>query len=372
LMTKYNISAETVICGCCPDSKLRIPELDYNICEKRLGIVPKVLGFVVKKRLRYKTLVNETKDDLLRELYDKRQSALKWILVTCFGYLGYRNAKFGTIDGHMGVCAVGRNLFLTASHISEDRGFSVIHGIVDSLWLTKKGAVPGDYSKLCAEISKKVDLPLDLSGLYKWIVFLPSKIHPNIPVLNRYYGVKENGSLKIRGLEVRRRDTPKFIYDAQMEMLKVLASAGDSESFVKKIPHSLKVIEKYRRKLLANEVPVWDLIVSKRLSKELEKYIQNVNQKIAAEQLVNDGFEVSAGKTIKFLFTDAHNKRHNKRVRAKELIEDRTNPDLQKYLSILYSAASTVLSPFNYSVKDVQDFVRDSRQIDLDYFKNYL
>ncbi|HSQ53365.1 MAG TPA: DNA polymerase domain-containing protein, partial [Acidobacteriota bacterium] len=100
LMSKYNISAETVLCDCCSDSNLRIPELGFHICERRHGIVPKVLEFAVTKRLLYKRLVKETDDKNLREVYDRRQSALKWILVTCFGYLGYKNAKFGTVDGH--------------------------------------------------------------------------------------------------------------------------------------------------------------------------------------------------------------------------------------------------------------------------------
>ena len=73
-------------------------------------------------------------------MYDNRQIALKWILVTCFGYLGYRNAKFGTVDGHIGVCAFGRDAFLRAARISESRGFEVLHGIVDSLWLKKEDA----------------------------------------------------------------------------------------------------------------------------------------------------------------------------------------------------------------------------------------
>ena len=126
LMAKYNISAETVLCVCCPDSSLRIPELGFHICEKRKGIVPKVLEFAVEKRLSYKRLVKETKDERLREVYDKRQTALKWILVTCFGYLGYKNAKFGTVDGHMGVCAFGRETLLNASYLAEKRGFEVM------------------------------------------------------------------------------------------------------------------------------------------------------------------------------------------------------------------------------------------------------
>ncbi|MCJ7721153.1 hypothetical protein MUO98_01910, partial [Candidatus Bathyarchaeota archaeon] len=362
LMAKYNISAETVLCGCCPDSSLRIPELGFHICEKRRGIVPKVLEFAVTKRLRYKRLVKETEDKELREVYDKRQSALKWILVTCFGYLGYRNAKFGTVDGHMGVCAFGRDALLTASHVAEDSGFRVIHGIVDSLWLKKEGASSEDYFRLSKKIAEKVDLPLDFAGLYKWIVFLPSKTHPNVPVLNRYYGVKDDGSINVRGLEVRRRDTPKFVYDAQMEMIKALASADNSKGFVEKIPAALKVVKDYRKKLLDGEVPVWDLIVTKRLFKDLENYTQKVSQTIAGEQLQKEGFEVSAGKSVKFLFTSVENKRYKRRVKAKELIEDGTNIDTKKYLLLLCSAASNVLSSFGYSAENVYDYIRGYRQ----------
>jgi DNA polymerase I len=358
LMAKYNISAETVLCSCCPDSRLRIPELGFHICEKRRGIVPKVLEFAVTKRLRYKRLVKETEDERLRAVYDRRQSALKWILVTCFGYLGYKNAKFGTVDGHMGVCAFGRDALLTSSHIAENRGFRVIHGIVDSLWLKKEGATSEDYLSLCEEISEKVDLPLDFAGLYKWIVFLPSKTHPNVPVLNSYYGVKADGTLKVRGLEVRRRDTPKFVCDAQMEMIKTLSCADDAKSFVERIPIALEVVKEYRKKLLNGEVPVWDLIVAKRLSKDLEDYTQKVSQVIAGEQLKKEGFEVSAGKSVRFLFTSAKNKRYRRRVKAKELIEEGTNPDARKYLMLLYSATSNILSPFRYSPPDIYNYVR--------------
>lgn len=357
LMAKYNISADTILCECCSNSKLRIPELGYHICEKREGIVAKVLKFAVTKRLCYKKLAKETEDLRQREIYNCRQNALKWILVTCFGYLGYRNAKFGTVDGHMGVCAFGRRTFLRASHIAEKRGFDVLHGIVDSLWLKKEGATSREYVKLCEEISGEVGVPLEFEGFFKWIIFLPSKIHPNVPVLNRYYGAKEDGSIKVRGLEVRRRDTPKFVYDAQMEMIKVLASANNSEEFRAKIPDALRVVKEFRRKLLDGEVPIWDLIVTKRLSKSPETYKQKVSQLIAAEQLMKEGVEASAGKSVRFLFTSAENKRYSRRVKAKELIEKGTNPDVRKYLLLLYSAASNILSPFGYSTKGVYDHV---------------
>jgi DNA polymerase elongation subunit (family B) len=315
LMVNNNISAETVLCRCCPDSRLHIPELNYHICEKRRGIVPKALELIVTKRMDYKRLAQEVQDPELQEVYDRRQAALKWILVTCFGYLGYRNAKFGTVDGHIGVCAFGREAFLRAARMAEAKGFEVIHGIVDSLWLKKKNASVSEYADLCAEVSKKLNVSLNFEGFYKWVVFLPSKVHPNIGVLNRYYGVMKNGRVKVRGIEVRRRDTPRFVHNAQLEMINVLASADNSKQFMSKVPEVLRVVKEYRWKLLSGEVPVWDLIVTKHLSKHPSKYKQHVSQVIAAEQLIKEGAEVHAGKNIRFLFTKADDKRYERRDR---------------------------------------------------------
>lgn len=122
----------------------------------------------------------------------------------------------------------------------------------------------------CNDISAEIGVPLNFEGRYKWIVFLPSKLHSNVGVLNRYFSVMENGKIKVRRIEARRKDTPKFVYDAQMEMIKELASANNSREFIDKIPAALKVIEEYRRKLLAGEVSIWDLIVTKHLLKHLE------------------------------------------------------------------------------------------------------
>jgi DNA polymerase elongation subunit (family B) len=362
LMVNNNISAETVLCKCCADSKLRIPELGYNICEKKVGIVPKALKPVIAKRLLYKKMKSETEDERLRQVYDNRQTALKWILVTCFGYLGYKNARFGTVDGHIGVCAFGRDAFLKASRMAEEKGFRIIHGIVDSLWLKKKGATNAEYRELCKEISEETKIPLSFEGRYNWIVFLPSRMHPNVGVLNRYYGAMEGGKIKVRGLEVRRRDTPPFVCDAQNRMLEVLADAKNSKQFLEKIPDALKVLREYREKLLAGDVSIWDLIVTKHLSKDPKRYKQMVSQVIAAKQLMKEGAEITGGKNVKFLFTSAENKHYERRVVAEELIEKNTNSDVKKYLLLLYASAANMFSPFGYSTKTIYDEIKGHKQ----------
>ncbi|MBI4671989.1 MAG: hypothetical protein HY741_10035 [Chloroflexi bacterium] len=46
-------------------------------------------------------------DSPQREVYRRCQSAHKWLLVTCLGYLGYKNARFGKIEAHEAVTAFG-------------------------------------------------------------------------------------------------------------------------------------------------------------------------------------------------------------------------------------------------------------------------
>ncbi len=143
IMLKKNLSAETINCSCCTDSELKVPELNYSICEKRVGIVPTSLRIVLEKRARYKELKNNNNNDAtfspkLQAVYDARQNALKWILVTSFGYLGFNNAKFGRIDAHIAVCAFDRQILLQAVKIAERHGFRILHSIVDSIWIKKK------------------------------------------------------------------------------------------------------------------------------------------------------------------------------------------------------------------------------------------
>ncbi|MCZ2856535.1 MAG: hypothetical protein O2U62_05535 [Candidatus Bathyarchaeota archaeon] len=357
LMAKQNISAETVLCKCCSDSSLRVPELGYNVCEKREGIVPRTLKIILQKRAAYKCLRNEAEDVKLRKLYNSRQNALKWILVTCFGYLGYKNARFGKVDAHIAVCAFARDALLKTVRIAENRGFEVVHGIVDSLWLKKEGASSREYVKLCSAVSEEIGVQLNIEGRYRWIVFLPSRMHVEIPVLNRYYGVFESGKIKVRGIEAVRRDTPSFIKRAQMDMIGMLAKASNSEAFITMIPESIEVLRCYVEKLKKRNVDAQDLIVAKRLSMHPDRYTHDVFQVIAARQLMKEGIEVSGGQTVRYLITDAENKRPRRRVKAAELIDAETRFDAEKYVDMLILAGVNILSPFAYDEERLKDYV---------------
>jgi DNA polymerase-2 len=191
-------------------------------------------------------------------------------------------------------------------------------------------------------------------------------MHEGVPVLNRYYGVFENGKIKVRGIEARRRDTPDFIREAQLDVINVLGRAVDSKGFMARVPEALGVLKGYVRKLVNGEVTIEDLFVTKQLSMDPSDYVHNVFQVIAARQLVGEGIEISGGQTVRYLITDAESKRLNRRVRAAELVDENTRYDVRKYLELLLAAGANILSPFGYTSEKLHDLVvRNQRQIAL-------
>ena len=176
----------------------------------------------------------------------------------------------------------------------------------------------------------------------------------------------ENGTIKARGLEIRRRDTPRFVFDAQSEMINTLAKANNATELCQRIPEALKIVRNCRQKLLEGEVQIWDLIVTKHMSKHPKRYKQHVSQVIAAEQLIKEGADIHAGNSIRFLFTHSEDKRHNRRVKAAQLVEKGVNPDVKKYLHLLYSSAANLLSFSGFTPEAVSDAITGNYQTTLD------
>lgn len=345
IMLRKNISAETIKCLCCPDSMNRVPELGWNVCEKKMGLVAKSMEIVVGKRLRYKELKSSATGDA-RRIYDERQAALKWIGVVCFGYLGHSNAKFGRIDAHISVCAWDRKILIDTARIAERRGFEVLHGIVDSLWLQKEGAGEEDYLDLKAKIEEETGFAISFEGIYKWVVFLPSKVDPGIPVLNRYFGVYRNGELKVRGIEARRHDTPLAFSRCQMEILRMLAEADSLAEAKAKVPGCVEIFLRHAESLARHDIPALELAFTTNLSKGPEEYTTMTVQHAAIKQLVGEGATLHAGEGIRYVITDYRGK-DSKRATPADVIQDETDYDSERYIELLAETCSSVLEPFD-------------------------
>ncbi|MCS6787722.1 MAG: hypothetical protein NZ733_00300 [Aigarchaeota archaeon] len=333
-----NVSAETVNCGCCGGRGTPIPEIGGHTCSRRVGLVPEAISLPLRKRLAYKSMLREGKGD--PEVLRARSDALKWVLVSSFGYLGFRKAKFGSRLAHMAVCAHARDALLRAVRVAERMGFEVVHGIVDSLWVRREGAAEEDYSELVRAIEEETGLPAALEGTYRWIAFLPSKSSPLRPVNGRYFGFRTDGRAKFRGIEARRSDTPPLVARMQLEMLEVLSRVEAPQDLPRAVEECFGVLRRYERDLVLGRVGVEDLVVTVRLSRDPFGYFNRVRQAVAARRLLRMGVEVGAGSVVSYVALGDSS--------APYPSEKPISPaccSTEFYLNALRRAAETILSP---------------------------
>ncbi|MHB8423293.1 MAG: DNA polymerase domain-containing protein [Leptospirales bacterium] len=345
IMTTFNISPETVGCSCCPGNLA--PETEHTVCTRRKGLVPSVLDPILFKRQRYKDSLKTSLDLPSRKRYDQRQKALKWLLVVSFGYLGYKNARFGRIEAHECVTAYSREKLLQAKEVAEGRGYRLLHGIVDSIWIQKSGLTETDCQSLADEISRVTGLPINLEGVYRWIGFFPSRSRPGLSVPNRFFGVFQSGEIKVRGLETRRSDTPPFVQEVQRSLLLLFSQAKDLQEYETRIPEALSILEEALERLKDGRVPIRELVISRKLTRDPLKYGRATLQAVVAQELAARGVTVHPGETIQYIITNARDQDPASRARAYSTFSPDHTYDREKYAELLLQAAEPLLlSPF--------------------------
>jgi DNA polymerase-2 len=350
IIVNFNLSYETLECGH-PSCRTRLPITGYGVCSKDLGIVPLSLKRLIKRREAIKAMAGMEGEAKVRQTLEHRQKALKWLLVVSFGYLGYRNAKFGRIEAHEATTAIGRELLLFSKEIAEEKGFRLLHALTDALWVHKEGATMQDYLKLEQEITQRTNasfkpvIPkgvawkVKLEGVYAWVRFLPSKVY-GVGVANRYVGAFQDGTLKARGILLRRSDTPAFIRNFQEEALAMLACAPGIEGLGRQALNLRALFEDYLASLEDGRVPSGALAVRLRLSRPPLAYRKRSFLAEAAQSLLVEGLCVSLGETIRFVRVQ------DKKARACPLWLYEENPrplDTEYYRGLLQEALEELL-----------------------------
>lgn len=346
IMVRFNISPETAT----PDPAVPSGEPP--------GLVPKTLAPLLEKRIALKHRLAQIPPwHPDRARLRASSSTHKWLLVTCFGYLGYKNARFGRIEAHEAVTACGREALLRAKETAENLGFNVLHLFVDCLWVLKPGAQePQDFQPLLEKIAEQTSLSISLDGIYRWVAFLPSRVDDRVPVANRYFGVFQDGSIKVRGIEARRRDTSPFIAAVQMELLEHFAQAKDADQLVAYLPGAIALLRRHFADLDAGRVPLEQLLVAQKLSRELQAYSDPSPAARAALQLQAAGKSVRPGQRVRFLYL-----RGKPDVHAWDIPQqpDPRTIDLARYRTLLLRAAATILQPMGVEETSLQAWVYD-------------
>ncbi len=297
------------------------------------------------------------------------KSEHKALGVVCFGYFRYRNARFGCAEVHQAIQCYGRAGMTRSREIANDMGYDMVHAMTDCAFFQKPGLDRSDARRFARRVSNEVGVPMDVEGVYKWVVFLPSKTHSSsslVGVPNRYYGKFEDGTLKVRGIEVQRHSTCDWIYNVQQGMLDIFSEADDAMGFRMRIPRALQVAKDAAERLRRREVDAKELGTMVQATKAVEDYQANTNTKAAMRRLRDRGTERRPGEYVKFVVTREEGPWEG-RVVPVELFDEAgwfgaagtvgQSYHVAHYVRLLARSVETLLSPFGYTEDNVTEWL---------------
>ena len=269
IIVKYNLSPET----------LEHPE--------KRGFLSDVLTSLLDLRIETKRRKKADPE------YAGLDSILKWMLVTSFGYTGYRNAKFGQIEVLERITEISRELLLQIKELAERLGFQVLHGIVDCLWV-----IGEPISGFKEAVERETGIPTEVDS-YNWIAFLP--MADGSGAYNRYFGRIDTGKMKIRGVMARRGDTPEYVRCMQQEIFSILAGARSREEVKKAEPKAQEVRRRYLEGLV--QADVRELAIHRRVSRM--NYTRRCAEASAVQAHIKQGIRLAPGMEIGYVVKDA-------------------------------------------------------------------
>ena len=347
IIVTRNISPETVRCDCHPDRE-DVPGLGYSLCPQD-GYLPDVLQPLIDDRDAIKRKLREITDSQRRAELEGQSSAIKWILVSCFGYQGFSNAKFGRIECHEAINAFARELLLDAKTILEANGWRIVHGIVDSLWVTPQpDADQTPIDAVCQLVTDAVDIRLEHEAAYDWIAFVPKR-NSDTGALTKYFGRETDGEYKYRGIECRQRSTPPFIEETQRELIETLDAYRDPERVC-------DVLETRINALRKDAVDPLRLVIEIRPSQTAEAYEQNTRVAAAASRSKQLSCPKQPGERLSFVVVDDTVSTVD---RVRLTFEEPNTYDTDFYVTQLYRAAESVLSPLGWRRQDIQSYLSE-------------
>ncbi|WP_247729552.1 type B DNA-directed DNA polymerase [Halovivax limisalsi] len=346
IIVTRNISPETICCNC--HGRADVPGLGYSVCDEQ-GYLADVLEPLISDRDAIKAEIRETDDPERQEALQQKSDAIKWILVSCFGYQGFSNAKFGRIECHEAINAYAREILLDAKQTLEANGWRVVHGIVDSLWVqAREGIEKTDLEDVAREITADADIRLEYEGGFDWVAFVPMA-DSEAGALTKYFGRKHDGEYKFRGIEVRQHSTPAFIAESQTELIDIFDSTRSPEAVCDRLDRQLE-------RLQSGDVNPMDLVIEVRSSKRLEEYTQSTRSVAALERAEAAGIGREPGQPVEYVVVD-DSKSGRERVQLPH--EEIDNYDAVFYATELVRAAESVLSPLGWRKENIDQYLSD-------------
>ena len=349
LIVSHNLSYETVLSNVKQDREL----------SNKKGLLSTIVEKFLNRRLHFKCLSKELLEESRENLWcQQRIDSLKNILVCLYGTTGSLWNRYGNVLVFEEINRLSREILIKTKDIVQKLGYELIYADTDSVFIKNSSgiATTDQYEQIVSILRKEIGLPISIQHNFMFLVLLPLEAGGKIEPLKQYYGVTHDGQLVVRGVEIRRHDTPNLIKQFQTELLSTLFDCKNIEEIIKTgYENALLLVTKAIDRIMigGDNVTKNDLVISKLLGQNIEKYRSLFPHVSAAIQQSGVGIHHSKGDTIKYIYTDSQHKNPLCRVVTVEntypcSTEVAFSYDKEKYREMILDAAETVLGYFGF------------------------
>jgi DNA polymerase delta subunit 1 len=264
----------------------------------RPGILPKLLCDLLEARKQARAELAKAKDPYVKMAFNSRQLALKIVANSTYGFTSASGGKLVRMEIATSVTSWGREHIEIAAQTARNFGCKVLYGDTDSVMITNDkakdvGEMFAILKQVCETVTKTINcypVVLQAEKVYEPYLLLKKK---------RYVGyLWENASapkyIDNKGIETARRDYCKFVKQTLAAIIKMLMECKTHNEIMIYAHNQIKL-------LLEHKVDIFDLIITRSLSKLVYANKQPHAELAKRMVLRNTGFVMNTGERIPYV-----------------------------------------------------------------------
>lgn len=353
-------------------SKTVCTYVQANTDERTVGVLPKTLDILLKKRKEFKEKMEDKQyDESQRSVYNGLQLAYKVVANSVYGQCGSRTSSIRKLCVAACTTAAGRKALYLAKHIVETEfKAEVVYGDTDSIFIKFPTKELAESIRLGLEAGKRITSkcrqPYKIAyekTFYPFILFCRK----------RYVGMmyEEDANAKPKrkemGIVLKRRDNAPIVKDVFGGALDILMK----ERNVKK---AQAYVNEMLLKVLQNQVPLEKFIVSKSLRDDYKNPDQIAHRVLADRMESRDpGTAHKVGDRIQYIYVAENSNKSKQGDKIEEVDYVRKKnmtPDTKLYIT--NQIQNPVAQLFALCIEELDGYVAPKRETYKELYQRYL
>ena len=231
-------------------------------------------------------------------LLDARQTNLKVLANAFYGYFGFFNARWYSLECAKSITAWGRYYIHKVIESAEKEGFNVIYSDTDSIFLSLDGKSKTEAKQFAESINPSLPgiMELEYEGFYPAAIFVSAKAGA-YGAKKKYALLDSDNRILIKGFETVRRNWSLIAKETQERVLNIILKENNPDK-------ALRYVKSVVNDLRERKIEIEKVIIHTQLTKDIKSYASIGPHVVIAKKLKAKGYDVIPGMIIEFVVTE--------------------------------------------------------------------